>query len=373
MVYIKLSLLIFISFLLVACTRSNINIQEYKGLKEDKVIIKDSCKDYYNNKKVKVAVVNFTNNSSFESANITDKNSNTTIGLDIANISAGSKKNKLKTTRVANANLSKAFVPQIENIILNTSGVELYTREDFNKINDELKLQDSGLLDSSTIVEFGKLSGVKYLITGSIDYIEHNFKNYSKYSKPVLATALHTDNDKLKLASLAFALGSTFMDGTKIKTAVTVKILDVATSKIVFSKQIKKETSISSSSKSSYDEIIGAVKSTINEALPTLQEHLNDKFPSYTYVNKIKTNEDKLLVQLALGKNDYIKKDDIFVILDSEESTDPLTGKKTCSLYKSDNKLIASEHITQTNTYTTILDGNNKDIKLLQLVQKIQE
>ena len=356
-----------------ACTSTNINIADYSQSINQKLNIQDMCKSLYTQTKPRVAVVNFTNNTSYNLANINDRYSNSNAGIH--GVGIGVKSSKYNTKRAIDPKLSSAFIPQIEQMVLNTKGVKLFTRADLDKVDTELKLQDSGLLDPNSIVEFGLNSGVQYIITGSIDYISHNFSNYSAYTGTMAHASLYTNNKKLQLASAAVFLASSLFDGTTIKSAVTVKIIDVSTGQIVFSKQVKTQEKIHSNTQPSYSQLVGLVKNSINKALPSIQSKLKEQFSKSAYITKIRKipNEDEIVVQLNIGKDDDVKEGDKFIVQNIEISQDPLNNKKTCEKIDTNIKLIATQNISNNHTWTKVIDGNSKEIKLLQFAKKIKE
>jgi curli biogenesis system outer membrane secretion channel CsgG len=361
------------TFSFISCANQNIDLSTYKTTSSSKVAILDKCRKYYDKEKVSVAVVNFTNNSNFSQGNINNQNSNTSagIGVSIIGVGMGAKSYKSKTVRTVNPKLREAFIPLIENMLLNTKSVKLITRSDLPKVNNELKLQDSGLLDPKSIVEFGKTSGVKYLVTGSIDYVNHSFKNYTQYTSKIYNATKYSNDSDIKLASAGLHLATSFLNGTKINTAITIKIIDVATSNIIFSEQIKSKTKLNTKNKPSYDELVGSVKHTISESLPKLKNKLLEQFSYYGYINQIKQNENNTIVKINFGTDDNVKENDIFILHKMEVFKDPLTNKTKCDISKTAIELEASEHITKNYTWAKIDNENTDKIKLLQLIKKL--
>ena len=373
---LKLLFSITISVFFIACGSStNINLAKYTQNINQKLNIDPICKSLYIKNKPRVAVVNFTNNSNFAVAKTNDRYSNSSAGIGISpiGIGIGANSNKNSTTRVVDPKLASAFIPLIEQMVMNTGGAKLFTRSDLNKVDAELKLQDSGLLDPNSVVEFGLNSGVQYIITGSIDYVQHNFKNYSKYTGAIARASMHSDNTNLKLASAAAHFVSSFFDGTAIKSAVTVKIIDVSTGQIIFSKQIKSKTKLNSKRKPTYGELVGAVKSGISKALPSLQKKLSKQFSTMAYIDKIRKYDDEIIVQITAGSNEHIKEGDKFKLLNVEVTIDPLNNVKSCDTYDTNLVIQASQHINNTKTWAKVIDGDNKNVKLLQIAKKIQE
>jgi len=292
------------------------------------------------------------------------------LSIGITGFDAGAQSSSSKTSRMVDPKLSAAFIPLIEQMIMETGGIELYTRSDLDKVDAELKLQDSGLLDPNSVVEFGKTSGVKYIVTGSIDYVEHSFKDYSSNTEQLSKATANSDNDNIKLLATGLNFVAGMFDGTTIKTALTVKILDVATGKVVFSKQIKNDTLLNSKKKPTYGQLVEAIKTNISEAIPTLQKQFASQFGTNGYISKIRKNGDDYIAQINMGTKDNIKKGDKFIVYSIETSIDPLTNKSSCDTIATDIELEATEHISQTQTWTKVIDGDGKNIRLLQLVRR---
>ncbi|OPX26622.1 MAG: hypothetical protein B1H07_04040 [Campylobacteraceae bacterium 4484_166] len=342
---------LFVAVLLFAscASKTDINIDKYTKSINKSFKIPESCKKYYTMKKQKVAVVNFTNNSTFGRANTKSSSSHTKVGLGFISISGSADKHG--NTKVVDPRLASAFIPKIEQMLLNTKAVELYSRSDMDKIDTELKLQDSGLLDSNTVVKFGKLSGVNFIITGSIDYVKHKFQNYSQYSGGLLNAAAYSDNDNLLLLSAGIHLVSALSDGTDIEVGTTLKILDVKTGKIMFSKQVEEKVSIRSNTKPTYEELVGAVKYSINKALPSLKAELSKHFSQTGYIRQIKTDGDRFAVQINMGRDSNIKQSDKFFVLNLESFKDPVSGKVGCDISKTGTILKATNNINKKNSW----------------------
>jgi curli biogenesis system outer membrane secretion channel CsgG len=381
----KLILILFITLFFTSCSKqlnlakatiseslgSSIDISKYKTNINEKIDLPQECRVLYENKKHSVAVVNFTNNTNFSSADVNDKSSDDSvhIGLNIIGIGAGKKSSSSKTKRLVNPKLASSFIPMIQDMLIKTGSVNLFEREDYEKVNTELKFQDSGLLDPNSVVEFGKTSGVKYIVTGSIDKVSHNYRNYSQFTNKAVNAAVLTKDKDFKIAAASLHLASSFFDGTTVKTAVTVKIIDVASGRIVFTKKINNESKINGNKEPTYSQLVGAVKDNIEEALPALENRLLKHFSYNAYITKIKEYKDDRIVQINLGKDSSIKKDMAFEVFNIESTTDPLSGKITCDLIPTKLELEVKE-VLSNSSWTTISEGNEKDTRLLQIVKR---
>jgi len=358
--------LVILSLSLVSCSSKDVDIGKYDKKVTRIYKIPKACKKLYKNSKIKVAVVHFTNNSTFGRANTRTSNSDYKAGIEVVGIY--SKTDRHSRTAVVEPKLANAFVPKIEQMLLNTGGVELYTRADMGKVNAELKLQDSGLLDSDSVVEFGKLSGVRYIVTGSIDYVKHKFQNYSQYSGSVLNASAYSGDRDVVAAAAVIHLVSSLFDGTDIDVGTTVKIIDVKTGKIMFSKQVKESVAIKSNQRPTYSELVGAVKYSIDKALPSLANKFQKYFSLNGYITNIKTNGQNYLAKINLGEKDGIKKADKFTILSLESHKDPISGKTQCTTSRTSSQLTATKYINDSSSWLKTDKINN--LKIYKLIKK---
>lgn len=360
------------SIILSGCAKKNINISLYKNKIFKKEYIPQICKLEFNQKLPKVAVVSFTNNTSYGKAQTNNKNSSFKFNLGISPIYIGieGKYKKNKTKRFIDPKLSSSIVPLMENLVLNTGGAELFSRVDMDKIDSELKLQDSGLLDPSSIVEFGKASGVQYIITGSLNYVKTNITNYSSNSHMINNLANNSQYKEFQILGLAIKLLSNFTDGTEIKTSLTVKIIDVSTGAIKFTYSIIGESDLGNNISPTYSEIIEGIKDSVSQTVPFLSKEFSQYFSTKAYIKQLRTNEENTIVQVSYGRNQQIKKGDIFEVYSLEENIDPLNNKKTCDKIREDIILEASNEIDYKSAWLKVKEGNQNQLKLLQIIQK---
>jgi curli biogenesis system outer membrane secretion channel CsgG len=347
---------------------------------KDKVKIPEICMPEYKSVLPTVAVLDFTNNSTFKKASIskssTTKDSSAIGGIAIGanGIIAGgvSKSNKetIKVSRNIDSKLSQSIVSPLETLIINSGGAKIFTRTDMDKIDTELKFQDSGLVDPASAVEFGKTSGVRYIITGSIDNISQDYTDNSSSANSTAHLANQGNNKNLKVLTALMALGSSITDGMTIGVKFTVKILDVQTGKIVFSETLKGDTNIGKIVKPTYDQIVGAVKKVMINQLPTLKKELSTYFSVKGYITQLRKKDDEIIAQVNIGRDLKVVENQLFKVYSFEEIEDPMTGKKSCDVIEIQTKLKASQQITQKTTWVTIQDGKGSSLKLGQLVQK---
>ena len=250
-------------------TKTNNNVRSNiinTTIKIFKIIVPNICKSQYNmlSSKPRVAVLRWSNNSNFAKARVSDKHSNNkgAAGLLVGSNGVGAgfvhTNNTNYTNRIVDPKLDKAITSVIEGMLAQMGVVSVYARSDLDKLIKEQKLEHSGLFDDSTITKLGKLSGVQYIITGSIDAVSQKYRDYAAITG-LLTSATKTKDDKTLLAKVALNIGAIAASGMTITTTMTFKVIDTTTGKIVFSKQLTQSTNIGSYPHPSYTQIIGAI------------------------------------------------------------------------------------------------------------------
>ena len=169
-----------VAALLFSGCATNINMSDYPNRIRQNYEVPDVCKgEYAKLKEVpKVAIMQFTNNSSFGKADTTttDKEASykqasatgigfTSSGLGVAHAESGSSQShKNVTKRTVDPKLDKAITSALEGVLANMGGADIYSRTDLEKVMSEQKFQQSGLVDENSMVQVGKLAGVKYIL-----------------------------------------------------------------------------------------------------------------------------------------------------------------------------------------------------------------
>jgi len=337
--YIQFLFLSFFIFLFTGCFSSTIALNNYTYKHSQKIIIPPICDKYYATKLPSVAVIDFTNNS-----NLSDSLA-----------------------------LQSALTSPLEDMILKSSGANLITRSDFEKINKELKLQDSGILDTNTIVEFGKLSGVEYIITGSIDSVEQDYRDNSKYALMANQVTAFSKNEKVQLGGLATLLGTMVTDGLSINTKITIKMIEVKSGEIIFTQQLEKSNFIHNIRRASQSQVSENIKKTMIESLPKIQNEILKLFNPQGYIVSVKTQNNSFkdtIAQINLGKKNNIKQNDIFNVYTLETIIDPITQIEYCDKIQLPIVLKASQVINDDFSWT-LVDGDGSLLKVGNLIQKI--
>ena len=368
---------------ITGCGKNEIDIAAYPTKINNMVQVPDVCLPQYKSAMPTVAVIDFTNNSTFGKADIANSNSRRDsaaivgVGVGPTGFVAGGASTSNTTShsenRSVDAKLAESLTGPIEILIVNSGGAKLLSRADMSKIDAELKFQDSGLVDPASVAKFGKLSGAKYIVTGSIDNVEQKYRDNSGAAKAAGDATKNSDNNAVKLIGFLLQAGASVTDGMVITSTMTVKIIDVETGQIVMTKALEKSANIGKIRNPNYDQIVGGIKTAMLEALPDLEADFADYFSVKGYITQLKAKDKEVVAQVNIGRDLKVVENQIFKALNFDALTDPMTGKESCDVSVSAVKLRATQQITPNTTWATIEEGDGTTLKVGQLVQKTHE
>ena len=376
------------SILLVGCGGSKLDVGSFQTTAADraKVKIPEVCRGEYQNAIPRVAVVSFRNNSTFAKAELNNKSGTsnsrtnraavvgigvTPVGVGAVAASTSSTKSKFRTSQVkrkVDAKVSGTVTDAVEATLGEMGGLRLYSRTDLQKIINEQKLQQSGLMNDDTLVEVGKTAGVKYLVTGSINNVKQKYVEKMD-TLDSSDTGNKTLNQLKTVANLAILAKNAVLSGMTVQTDMTIKILDVQSGEVVFSKKISGTSSIGDVKNPSFDQLVGGLKEAAANAIKSANADLSKYFKVRGYIIKIKSNGDDRVALINIGENMKVKTGQEFFVYSFDEVEDPMSGKKSCDMVKISATLKASNQITKNKTWTSV-DGNAKLIKIGQLVER---
>lgn len=321
-------------------------------------IVKE-CKHLYESKKWEVAVLEFTNNTGYQDMTIKNTQSTTrgtanTVGVgvgvasadrrgNIVGVGVGASKTNFKYSTNSNEFMGQ-FAPSLgpfaqsvtEEVISQMGGVNLVSRSHLDKILKEQQFQMT-LADPNTVMEFGLLSGVKYIVTGSVDNIQ------AKYVAPT--NLRDADSDVGAILSLVSATYDVAASGWFVSADITVTFLDAETGKVMFTKSFKDSKRATQSPNFQPDIIINTAKQIFSNSIKNATNDLVKVFEMTGYVNELRGG--KKIAHLNLGSKDGIQPGNVLDVYDMNISTDFLTNEKKCNLVKLNAKIIISNQISE--------------------------
>ena len=282
----------------------------------DKVstIIPDACLGYYSSfKKTKVSVTQFLDGQKLGGSTPQQYGSS---GYNENNYMIDDE-SRFRKYLANNAGLFLQSI--IENKLANENTIQLYSRSQIVNILREQKFQMT-VSDPDTVAQFGRLSGVDYLITGYVNSI-----GYSYYEKPAsnfisvnsmnLFSFYHKDPEKHWTVSTDF----------------TIQLIDVSTGKIIkserFTDSLTKQLNYFNPSF-----ILNMAKESVSNALSSFMSKFGYYFDKPMYIDEMRGKISQVLI--SKGTNYGINKGDILNMYATEEISDLNTGKALCQLRK---------------------------------------
>ncbi|MEW6215754.1 MAG: CsgG/HfaB family protein [Nitrospirota bacterium] len=346
--------------------------------------IPDICKLAYERAIPGVAVVNFTNNTTFDYAKMVQASVRGTgertavggaavgVGPGVAGVVWGEKEraqfqaDSQRIEREVNVKLGESVEDGVINELVNMGGAKVYTRSEMQKILSEHKFQQSGLVDDKTLIQMGKLAGVKYIATGSVNNVNLSYKTFEEAKKGA--------SQYLGLLGSALAAGLETQEGWNISTDVAVRILEVETGEILFSKVISGKEIIGKIPYPNYDALIGGMKKAAAKGLEDARPQLSKYFMVKGYILQTRTSPDgkEKSALINIGEKQGLKPGSKIIVYTFQEIKDPFTGKSTCDKVKLPVEAAVTDQVQEDKAWL-IIKGDQAQIRRVcagQLVEK---
>lgn len=347
------------------------------------------CKSSYESANIKVAVVNFTNNTTFDYANVVQTNvqgtgERTAVGGAAVGVVPGAagvvwgEKEKTKfqqdaqtTQRQINAKLSESMEDGVTDELVNMGGATVYTRKEMEKIMTEYQFQRSGLTDENTLARLGKLAGVKFIITGSVNNIDLSYKTYESARKGL---ERKSDNTLFNIAGFVTAAGLETQEGWNISTDVALRILDVETGEVLFSKIVTGKQIIGKIPYPNYDAMIGGMKKAAAKALENARPLLSKWFIVKGYIVQMRTSPDgkERSALINVGEKQGLKVGSELIVSTFQAIADPFDEKKvSCDVVKLPVVLKVTDQL-QADKAWVMVQGPPEAVKRVKMGQLVE-
>lgn len=388
----KRVLLLFVCVvLLVSCAGiPKIDPMSYRELTGDKEAVPPVCKKTYETVIPRVAVVNFVNNTTFDYAKMVQanvqasgqKSSSGSFGAASkpgAFGAAWSNEQKAtfeaqaeQTQRDVNAKLSESIEDGVVDEIVNLGGAKIFSRTELQKVMDEQKFQQSGLANDSTLVSLGKLVGVQFIITGSINNVNLSYVDLTQTKKSTQDLGKQFG----LIGQIVGAVGAAAMEsqeGWNIATEVTVRIIDVETGEIVLSKKVNGKHIIGKIPYPNFDALVGGIKKASSKSLLDTRPQLSKYFSLKGYIWEIRTSPDgkERIAMVNIGESHGLKGGQKLIIYTFYEKKDPMTGQAACTKGKLNVELTVSNQVDTQHAWVTI-KGESADVQKVKVGQIVE-
>ncbi|MGA1862754.1 hypothetical protein OWM07_07715 [Deferribacter thermophilus] len=340
----------------------------------EQVQVPQVCRAQYETRQLRVAVVDFQNNTTFgkmtgSNTSIRGQGTRTHVEGGVAGAVVapgavgvgyvGASKTKVKYSKDINTfmrqispNIGAYAQSAVEDIVVNMGGVEVFTRSNIQQVMQEQGFQ-MNVADPNTLVQLGKIAGVSYIITGSVDNIKAEYVPPSKKKK--------SDN---ALANLALSILEATTEGWNVNVEMTVKIIDVATGRIIASKKVKGRELAGKQPNFNPELIITAAKKAMGEAALDIKPELSQLFAIKGYIIQLRGNKQVALVNL--GRANGIKPGQKLIAYDFMEIRDPFKGTHSCSKAKIPVELIVTDQVDENQCWVKI-EGDEQHRKRLKI------
>lgn len=345
--------------------------------------ISDVCKKEYERAIPGVAVVNFTNNTTFDytkmvQASIQGSGERTKVGGAAGGIGAGvagvvwGEKEGAKfqadcqrIEREVNAKLGESVEDGVIDELVNIGGAKVFTRTEMQKILSEHKFQQSGLVDDKTLIRMGKIAGVKYIVTGSVNNVSLAWQIFEEAIKGASQSGL--------LGSV-LAAGLEAMEGWNISTDVVIRILDVETGEILFSKVVSGNAILGKTPYPHYDVLIGGIKKAAARGLQHARPQLSKYFTVTGYILETRTSPDgkQKIALINIGEKQGLKPGSKIIVYTFQEIKDPFTGESICDKVKLPVEAAVTNQVQEDKAWL-IIKGEQDPIRRVRTGQLVEK
>ncbi|MBF0118965.1 MAG: hypothetical protein HQK79_09025 [Desulfobacterales bacterium] len=284
----KKVLLLILSMFLYSCLTSSqggksFDQTRFTVISEPEYPIPEACKYLFSQEGLpRIGVVNFTNHSEGK-VNIPE--------------AWGWWKN-------AEVKLPEVVADHVISEIVNLGGTRVYTRNEVERVLEEHKFQMSGIVDDTSYVKIGKLVGLQYLVTGSID------------------------NIGFTTGAMALVMGSR----PQIEIQIMIRIIDIATAEIILSKSITGKDILDTAD---YVGVISGIKNALTKGLEDIRPMLSKRFALSGYIiQTMKGPDGSIAALINIGEKQKISTGSKIEIYALQDIKDPVTGKSICDKIK---------------------------------------
>ncbi len=383
--------ILMVMFFAGCASAPKIDLTAFTTDREPKIRIPLICKPKYDAPLPFVAVTNFTNNTSFDYANVVQSQvqgagQRTAGGGAAVGVAPGAagvvwgtrertsfQASSQTISRQVKAKLSESIEDGVTDEIVNMGGAKVYTRKEMDKVFAEQKFQQSGMVDDATMIRLGKLRGVRYIITGSVNNVDLKWVTHESARQGLGKGG--SGSLALDLIGVAVAAGLETQEGWNIGTEITLRVLDVESGEVLLSKKILGKHIIGKIPYPNYDALIGGIKKAASRSLQNARPELSKYFPLKGYVTMIKNSPDgkEKAARISVGEKVGIKPGNELFVYTFEELEDPMSGKKECDVQRLPVTLIVSSDQLQPEVSWALVQAKTPEqLRMLRVGQLVE-
>jgi curli biogenesis system outer membrane secretion channel CsgG len=379
-----------ILFLAGCASAPKLDLTSFVPDKAPKINIPPICRVKYEATIPLVAVVNFTNNTTFDFANVVQSQvqgsgQRSAVGgaagggaPGAAGVVWGAREkssfqaNSQTITRQVNAKLSESIEDGFMDELVNMGGAKVFTRKEMEKVFAEQKFQQSGMVDDSTMISLGKLKGVKYIVTGSVNNVDLTWKQFTQTKQQTQQS--RSGGGVIDLLGAAATAYAESQEGWNIGTEITARVLDVETGEVLLSKKMVGKQIIGKIPYPNYDALIGGIKKAAASSLKDARPELSKYFPLKGYITMIRNSPDgkEKAARISIGEKVGLKSGHKLFVYTFEEMEDPLSNKKECDVQKLPVSLVVTADQLQPAAAWTMVEAKTEQLPIVKVGQLVE-
>ena len=214
--------------------------------------------------------------------------------------------------------------------LVNIGGAGIFTRTEMERVLAEHEFQMSGLVDDETIIDFARLAGLSYIVTGSVNDVNVGTSDGS----------------------------------TNANVDLTIRMIDVTTGQVVLSERVSKRRSVSGTGRGA---AISAIKRASSRALEDLRPVFSSRFTIRGYIIQTRVNheEEKRIALINIGSEQAMREGYKVNIYTFQEVRDPFTGESMCDKVRLPVEGVVTTQI-QDNSAWILLEGDFIQVQRIQ-------
>jgi hypothetical protein len=217
------------------------------------------------------------------------------------------------------------------------------------------------------------LQGVKYILTGSVNNVDLSYKSFTQERKTLSKGG--SGNTTVDILGVVSSVALATQEGWNIGTEITLRILDVESGQVMFSKKLIGRNNIGKIPYPNYDALIGGIKKAAAKSLQDARPDLSKYFPLKGYIVQIKNspNGSQRAALVSMGEKEGLKPGHKLYVYTFDEVEDPLSGKRDCDAPTLPVILVVSNQ-SQPDRAWTLAEGSPEQVRMLkagQLVERV--
>jgi curli biogenesis system outer membrane secretion channel CsgG len=315
-------IIIFMAFFAWGCASINPTTLTHEAGDRDALDLPIQCQYLYQPDRHIIAVVEFVNNTTFQGGTaVTGRAaSQAQIGRTPGGFGASSAQSIDMLYRNISPQLGEFAQSAVESTLVRVGGATVVSRSNMERILREQQFQMT-LADPDTAVEFGRLAGAEYIVTGTVD----NLRVFYIAPSEIPQTKGNLEG---VLTMLTMTLLNTFTAGWYAEVEMTTNIIDISTGFIIDTSKVKATAHAGNAPMFNTELVIAAAKQAMGKAVDRMVPFMNSRFAVKGHVNELRGGKKVALI--SIGSEAGLKQGDRVTPYKTVLQRDFITGREEC-------------------------------------------